>query len=156
MNYLKLTFDKLEVGQISDLVTHESCGAVSLFVGTTRDNFEGKTVVLLQYEAYETMALKSMNEICERMRARWPDIKHIAIFHRLGTVPVKEGSVVIAVSSPHRVASLEAVHFAIDELKKSVPVWKKEQYAEGQGCSEWKENRECTWSKSYKKENHIL
>ncbi|XP_055595916.1 molybdopterin synthase catalytic subunit 2 [Uranotaenia lowii] len=155
MNYLKLTFDKLEVGEISELVTHESCGAVSLFVGTTRDCFEGKTVVLLQYEAYEAMALKSMNHICEDMRSRWPDLKHIAVYHRLGTVPVKEASVVIAVSSPHREASLAAVHFAINELKKSVPVWKKEHYIEGQGSSEWKENKECTWSKNFK-DNHIL
>ncbi|XP_055633906.1 molybdopterin synthase catalytic subunit 2 [Toxorhynchites rutilus septentrionalis] len=153
MDFLKLTFDKLEVGDISDLVSHESCGAISLFVGTTRDNFEGKTVVLLQYEAYEGMALKSMKGICDELRARWSDIKHIAIHHRLGTVPVREASVVIAVSSPHRVSSLEAVHFAIDELKKSVPVWKKEQYAAGEGCSEWKENKECMWSKSYKSEH---
>lgn len=112
-------------------------------------------MVLLEYEAYEAMALKTMNLICEEMRARWSDIKNIGIHHRLGTVPVKEASVVIAVSSPHRKSSLEAVHFAIDELKKSVPVWKKEQYAEGEGCSEWKENRECTWSKCHK-DNHIL
>lgn len=155
MNNLKLTFDKLEVGEINDLVAHESCGAISLFVGTTRDNFEGKTVVLLQYEAYEAMALKTMNKICEDIRDRWPDVKNIGIHHRLGTVPVKEASVVIAISSPHRNSSLEAVHYAIDELKKSVPVWKKEQYAEGEGCSEWKENKECTWSKSYK-DGHIL
>ncbi|XP_058465073.1 molybdopterin synthase catalytic subunit 2 isoform X2 [Malaya genurostris] len=148
MNYLKLTFDKLEVGEVNDLVAHESCGAISLFVGTTRDNFDGKT-----YEAYEAMALKTMSQICDLMRIKWPDIKHIGIYHRLGTVPVKEASVVIGVSSPHRVSSLEAVHFAIDELKKSVPVWKKEQYVEG--CSEWKENKECTWSKSYKND-HVL
>lgn len=109
----------------------------------------------MEYEAYEAMALKTMNQICEELRARWPDIKHIGIHHRLGTVPVKEASVVIAVSSPHRKSSLEAVHFAIDELKKSVPVWKKEQYADGEGCSEWKENKECSWSKSHR-DNHIL
>ncbi|XP_053698076.1 molybdopterin synthase catalytic subunit 1 [Sabethes cyaneus] len=155
MNYLKLSFDKLDVGALNDLVAHESCGAISLFVGTTRDNFQGKSVVLLQYEAYEAMAIKTMNHICNKMRLRWPDIKHIGIHHRLGTVPVKEASVVIAVSSPHRKSSLEAVHYAIDELKKSVPVWKKEQYADGEGCSEWKENSECTWSKSYK-DKHCL
>lgn len=154
-NFLRLTFERLDVGELNELVAHESCGAVALFVGTTRDNFEGKEVVLLQYEAYEAMALKSMNGICEELRKRWPELVHIGIHHRLGTVPVKEASVVIAVSSPHREAALEAVRWAIDELKKSVPVWKKEQYAEGQGCSEWKENKECTWSKAYK-EKHIL
>lgn len=154
MNYLKLTHDKLDVGEINDLVAHESCGAISLFVGTTRDNFDGKTVVQLEYEAYEAMALKTMNQICDEMRIHWPDIKNVGIHHRLGTVPVKEASVVIAVSSPHRNSSLEAVHFAIDELKKCVPVWKKEKYADGQG-SEWKENKECTWSTSHTN-NHIL
>lgn len=109
----------------------------------------------MQYEAYEAMAIKTMNHICNKMRLRWPDIRNIGIHHRLGTVPVKEASVVIAVSSPHRKSSLEAVHYAIDELKKSVPVWKKEQYADGDGCSEWKENSECTWSKSYKNEHAL-
>uniref|UniRef100_A0A182UU42 Molybdopterin synthase catalytic subunit n=1 Tax=Anopheles merus TaxID=30066 RepID=A0A182UU42_ANOME len=151
---LALTFDKLDVGALNDQVAHESCGAVSLFVGTTRDNFEGKTVVLLEYEAYEAMAIKTMNLLCEEVRARWPDVVNIGIHHRLGTVPVKEASVVIAISSPHRKSSLEAVHFTIDELKKSVPVWKKELY-DGEGSSEWKENSECTWSKKHK-DNHIL
>lgn len=155
MNFLNLTLDKLDVGEINDLVAHETCGAVSLFVGTTRDNFEGKTVIQLEYEAYESMALKTMNQLCDEIRGRWPDVVNIAIHHRLGTVPVKEASVVIAVSSPHRLSSLDAVHFAINELKKSVPVWKKEQYAAGEGCSEWKENKECTWSKK-NKDNHIL
>ena len=150
MNYIRITFEKLDLNEVNDLVVNQSCGAISYFVGTTRDNFDGKTVVHLEYEAYEGMARKVMSHICDEMRFRWEDIKHIAIFHRLGTVPVKESSVIIAVSSPHRKTSLEAVQFAIDELKKSVPIWKKEQYKDGQGSSEWKENAECTWSNSNK------
>ena len=102
------------------------------------------------------MATKCMSSICQKVREIWTDVHHIAIHHRLGLVPVKEASVIIAVSSPHRQSSLEAVSFAIEELKKSVPIWKKEIYKVG--SSEWKENKECTWSSSHKQnqDNHIL
>lgn len=105
-------------------------------------------VVSLEYEAYEAMALQTLTKICEQMRNNWTDIKHIAIYHRLGLVPVKEASVIIGVSSPHRQTSLDAVQYAIEELKKSVPIWKKEQYSDPEGTSAWKENKECSWSKS--------
>jgi len=148
MNFLKLTQNKLDIAEINDLVVHESCGGVSFFVGTTRDFFEEKKVVSLEYEAYEAMALQTLKNICEKMRFSWSDIKHIAIYHRLGVVPVKEASVVIGVSSPHRKTSLDAVQYAIEELKKSVPIWKKEQYSDSAGTSAWKENKECSWSKN--------
>jgi molybdopterin synthase catalytic subunit len=99
--------------------------------------------VKLEYEAYNSMALKAKTKICNEMRSKWPDIKHIAIYHRLGIVPVKESSVIIAVSSPHRNTSLEAVQYAIDDLKKTVPIWKKEIYENSEGI--WKENKECYW-----------
>lgn len=142
-NHLLLTRDTLNVGVISDLVTAGSCGAISIFVGTTRDNFEDKKVVSLEYEAYEPMALKEMEGICGQLRQRWPDIVNIAIYHRLGLVPVSEASVVIAVSSPHRKSALEAVSSAIEDLKKRVPIWKKEKYDGDEG--QWKENAECQW-----------
>lgn len=100
----------------------------------------------MEYEAYDAMALKVMSQICKQIRDCWEDVKHIAIYHRLGLVSVKEASVVIAISSPHRQTSLEAIQFGINELKKSVPIWKKEIY-DGDQQSEWKENKECTWSK---------
>ncbi|CAO1411776.1 unnamed protein product [Diamesa serratosioi] len=128
MDFLKLSEKKLDVTEICELVAHESCGAVAMFAGTTRDNFQGKSVISLEYEAYEGMAKKEMSSICYEVRQRWPDVKNIAIYHRLGLVPVKEASVVIAISSPHRQSGLEAVPFTLDELKKSVPVWKKENY----------------------------
>uniref|UniRef100_A0A1L8EC16 Molybdopterin synthase catalytic subunit n=1 Tax=Haematobia irritans TaxID=7368 RepID=A0A1L8EC16_HAEIR len=142
-NHLLLTHDSLDVGSISTLVSDGSCGAISLFVGTTRDNFEDKKVVSLEYEAYEPMALKEMENICLQLRQRWPDIVKIAIYHRLGLVPVCEASVVIAISSPHRKTSLDAVSEAIEELKKRVPIWKKEKYDSEEGM--WKENKECQW-----------
>lgn len=116
-------------------------------------------VVSLEYEAYDEMAKKEMTSICDDIRLRWPDVKHIAIHHRLGFVPVKEASVVIAISSPHRNTSLEALPFALDELKKSVPIWKKEYYKEsaGEPSSQWKENPECGWSKRHHQlDNHNI
>ncbi|XP_013114108.2 molybdopterin synthase catalytic subunit 1-like [Stomoxys calcitrans] len=149
-NHLLLTHEILDVGAISNLVSAGSCGAISLFVGTTRDNFEDKTVVSLEYEAYEPMALKEMESICSQLRQRWPDIVNIAIYHRLGLVPVSEASVVIAISSPHRKTSLEAVSMAIEDLKKHVPIWKKEKYDDDEGM--WKENKECKWQTKEKEE----
>ncbi|XP_050664220.1 molybdopterin synthase catalytic subunit isoform X2 [Leptidea sinapis] len=144
MDHLKLTIDKLSIEAISELVINDSCGAVSLFVGTTRDNFEGKKVVRLEYEAYEPMALKSMKSICDEMRNKWSTLHGIAIYHRLGNVPCGEASIVIAVSSPHRRESLDAVAFCIDTFKGNVPVWKKEVYEGSEPV--WKENVECAWS----------
>lgn len=102
----------------------------------------------MKYEAYDKMANKMLAKICDDIREKWPDVKHIALYHRLGFVPIKESSVVIAISSPHRQDSLEAVQFAIDELKRSVPIWKKEIYGGAhEGTALWKENKECEWSK---------
>lgn len=93
------------------------------------------------------MARKVMQQLCTDVRSQWPDVKNVAIHHRLGLVPVKEASVVIAISSPHRATSLDAVSFAINELKKRVPIWKKEKYAGDGAESTWKENTECKWSR---------
>lgn len=124
--------------------------------------FRHEQVASLEYEAYTSMALKSMKQICDELRTKWPDIKHVAIYHRLGVVPVREASVIIGVSSPHRLTSLEAVQIAIDRLKQIVPIWKKERYHQpaaaaihhagtnggaNDGVSAaWKENKECPWS----------
>lgn len=83
MEHLKLTHDKLSVEHISDLVVSPKCGAISIFVGTTRDNFEGKSVVNLEYEVYESMAMKTLQNICTEIREKWPSIENIAIYHRL-------------------------------------------------------------------------
>ncbi|XP_034941027.1 molybdopterin synthase catalytic subunit isoform X2 [Chelonus insularis] len=96
-------------------------------------------VLKLEYEAYEPMALKELKNICDKIREKW-DVKHIAIFHRLGEVPVCESSVIIAISSAHRQESLQAVQFTIDTLKSNVPIWKKEIYDTEE--SAWKENKE--------------
>ncbi|XP_069980965.1 molybdopterin synthase catalytic subunit [Penaeus vannamei] len=144
MDHIKLTREVLSTGEVVDAVTDPSCGAVSLFVGTTRNHFQGRQVVRLEYEAYEEMAEKEMLSLCKLAREKW-NIKHIAIYHRLGVVPVLESSVIIAVSSTHRRESLEATSFLIDELKARVPIWKKEMYDDGGG--DWKKNKECAWNK---------
>lgn len=143
MDFIEITENELQVDKISAQVTMESTGATSLFVGTTRDNFQGKKVVKLEYEAYTPMAKKKLQELCNRVRVKWPEICHIAVYHRLGPVGPCQASVIIAISSAHRQASLEALHFAIDELKATVPIWKKELYEDG---SQWKENKECFWT----------
>lgn len=84
-----------------------------------------------------------MKSICEELRVKWSDLKNIAFYHRLGLVPVKEASVIIAISSPHRQAALDALSYAIEELKRRVPIWKKEKYLDNE--SAWKENKECQW-----------
>ncbi|XP_040118196.1 molybdopterin synthase catalytic subunit isoform X2 [Oryx dammah] len=142
---IKFTSEKLSVDEVSQLVISPICGAISLFVGTTRNNFEGKKVISLEYEAYLPMAENEIRKICSDIRQKWP-VKHIAVFHRLGLVPVTEASIIIAVSSAHRAASLEAVSYAIDALKARVPIWKKEIYEES--SSSWKRNKECFWATS--------
>lgn len=146
MDYLKLTFDKLSGEKLIDMVADDSCGAVSMFMGVTRDNFDGKKVVCLEYESYEAMALKSLKAICTDIRQKWPDVVNIAIYHRLGIVPTGESSIVIVINSPHRKDSLQAVAYCIDQVKATVPIWKKESY-DGD-ASVWKENKECSWSTS--------
>lgn len=142
-DYLELKNDELNLGEITDQVGSADCGAISLFIGkyltftylfkffkkiyegTTRDNMHGRKVTRLEYEAYDSMALKEMKKICNKIRETWPSVKNIAIYHRLGEVQIKKASIIIAISSPHRKDSLEAVNFCINEVKRTVPVWKK-------------------------------
>jgi molybdopterin synthase catalytic subunit len=95
------------------------------------------------------MAEKVMHKICDDIRLKWPDIENICIYHRLGLVPVKEASVILAVSSPHRNSSLESLPYGMELLKKSVPIFKREFYKDSNSSSEWKENPECRWSKKH-------
>uniref|UniRef100_A0A8C8R700 Molybdopterin synthase catalytic subunit n=1 Tax=Pelusios castaneus TaxID=367368 RepID=A0A8C8R700_9SAUR len=142
-DFIKLNYEKLSTDEVSELVISPFCGAVSLFIGTTRNNFEGKKVIHLEYEAYAPMAETEMKKICRDIRQKWPSVKHIAMHHRLGLVPVAEASVIVGISSPHRVESLEAVQYCINTLKATVPIWKKEIYEEEHS---WKENKECFWT----------
>ncbi|XP_068105538.1 molybdopterin synthase catalytic subunit-like [Hyperolius riggenbachi] len=143
--YIRISSEKLSADEVSQLVISPSCGAVSIFIGTTRNNFEGKKVVSLEYESYVPMAEMEIKKIASEIRQQWPSVKHIAVHHRLGLVPVTEASVAIAISSPHRGDAQDAVKYCINTLKATVPIWKKELYEED-GYT-WKENKEYFWKK---------
>lgn len=137
-DYIEITSKHLKVSEIIDIVRDPTAGGISCFVGTTRDSFDGKTVLSLEYEAYEKMAMKVLERLASEARSSHEGIVKIAIFHRLGEVPVAEPSVVIAVSSVHRKPAISATEYLIDNLKASCPIWKKEVYK--QADSQWKAN----------------
>jgi len=136
----------LNLDDIVAKVQSDSAGAITTFSGTTRNNFNGKKVLRLEYEAYTPMALKEMKSICAQIRSKWQVI-HVALVHRIGEVPVGESSVIVAVSSSHRKESLEAVQYGIDTIKERVPIWKKEFYEDG---SVWKDNCEACHHHAHK------
>lgn len=123
-NCLALSEDEIDIAELFHVVKSAKGGAVSSFIGTTRDNFEGKEVTHLEYEAYPDMAIKSLLELCAKARAQW-NLLNIVIQHKIGPCPIMDISVAILISSEHRKDSLEAVSFAINELKATVPIWKK-------------------------------
>ena len=106
------------------------CGALAVFLGTTRDHHDGRRVVRLAYEAYEPMALAALESL-EREAAGRYEIAACRIVHRLGEVPLSEASVAVIVAAGHRGPAFDACRWAMDELKRTVPIWKKESYAEG-------------------------
>ena len=115
-----------------DAVADPAAGGIGVFLGTTRaeTRADGVALVALDYEAYEAMAVAQLGEMVASARSRWPIVRCV-ILHRVGRVGLAEASVLIAVSCPHRVAAFEACRFLIDELKKSVAIWKKECWADG-------------------------
>lgn len=125
-----LTHDPLDAAALTAALQRRDCGAVLTFLGTTRDHHDGRRVTQLSYEAYEPMALRELEalerESCERF-----EIEACTVSHRLGVVPPAEPSVVVVVASHHRGPAFDACRWVMDELKKRVPIWKKETYAEG-------------------------
>ena len=128
---IKISDKPLNPGDANDFVTNEECGGIVTFIGTARKFTKGKEVLRLEFEAYEPMAIKEMTKISEQIMERFP-VKKIAIHHRVGVVGLKEIAVVIAVACPHRKAAFEACEFAIDTLKQTVPIWKKEIFEDGE------------------------
>lgn len=106
-------------------------GGVAVFLGVVRDNNAGRRVVALEYEAHVPMAEAKMKEIGETVHQRWPGVKRVAMLHRTGRLGIGEASVAIAVSAAHRREAIEACHFAIDRLKETVPIWKRELFEDG-------------------------
>ena len=126
----------IDVAPLLAAARRPECGAIDLFLGTTRDHHAGRRVLRLEYEAYERMALAAL-EVLERTACERFQLAHCAIVHRLGVVPVTEASVAVVTSAPHRGATFDAARWVMDELKRSVPIWKKEHFAEG--GAEWVE-----------------
>ena len=111
------------------------CGAVVQFSGTARDHSVDRPGVdRLEYEAYDDVVEPRLDAIASEMRGRWGDLGRIAVLHRVGRVAVGDPAVVVAVSAPHRDAAFEAARFAIDTLKTTVPIWKRERW---QGGESW-------------------
>ncbi len=129
----RLGAEPLSLDAVVEEVRSDEAGAIATFVGTTRLQSRGRTVLHLDYEAYEEMAEQVMAEIATELKTRY-DVCEIAIHHRTGPIEIGEASVVIAVSAPHRQDALAACKDAIDTLKEQVPLWKKEFY---EGGEEW-------------------
>ncbi len=128
---IDITGDKIDVANVLKSVEDPLAGGIDMFIGTTRNHSRGKQVVALEYEAYRVMALRTMESIAGEARRRW-SIRKISLVHRIGRVEIGEASVVIAVSADHRGEAFEACRFAIDALKKEVPIWKKEFFQDGE------------------------
>ena len=127
---IEITRQPLNPDAVTARVRQDSNGAVVTFLGTTRDFAEGKPVAHLEYEAYEPMALKKLEEIRQELRAEF-GVADAAIAHRIGPVAIGQISLVVAIAAPHRKEAFLACHAAVDRLKEIVPIWKKETFADG-------------------------
>ncbi len=127
---IQLVREPIDTGLMRAALLSSEDGAVAVFEGVVRNHSRGKRVLSLEYEAYEAMALKKLEEIGSRAKREFP-IRDIGITHRLGHMNPTECSVAIVVTSAHRSAAFAACRFAIDEIKKAVPIWKKEIYEDG-------------------------
>lgn len=132
----ELVHGRIDDAALTAGAARADCGAIVTFLGTTRNHHEGRRVARLEYEAYEPMALAALGAI-ETAAVRRFEIASCAIVHRLGEVPAAEASVVVVVAAAHRGAAFDACRWAMDELKRAVPIWKKEHF-EG-GGAEWVE-----------------
>src|SRR6059058_3299957 len=131
---IRLTNEVIDDHALTEQVRRNDCGAVVTFLGTVRELTDGKATVALDYEAYDGMGEKKMAEIEQDTRQRWP-VGDMVMVHRLGHLEMGEVSVAVVVSCPHRAQAFEACRHAIDRLKELVPIWKKENWADGR--TEW-------------------
>lgn len=127
----RVTKDALNINEVVSLVGDPAAGAVATFIGTARDHNAGRRVLSLEYEAYPEMAETELRKVGETAQKKW-ELCRMAIVHRVGPVRIGEASVVIAVSAGHREAAFAACRFAIEEIKRRVPIWKKEIFEGGE------------------------
>jgi molybdopterin synthase catalytic subunit len=131
-DWIALTNDVLPLDAAASWATTPAAGAIVSFAGVVRDHAEGRSgVQAMTYEAYEEPARARLAELATAVRDRWPVVERIALLHRLGDLTLSEASVLVVVSAPHRDAAFDAARFAIDELKQTAPIWKKEHWADG-------------------------
>jgi molybdopterin synthase catalytic subunit len=130
-----ITFAPLSLTEVYALADDPANGAVVVMSGTVRNQTDGQSVVALEYQAYEPMALRVFEAIASDIRKQSPDVNRIAIHHRTGRLQIGEISVVVAVGCPHRSEAFAACKYAIDTLKHNAPIWKKEHWADG--SSSW-------------------
>ena len=130
-DFFELTTDPIDVGAVARRVVLPECGATVTLDGYAREWTRGRRTLYLVYEAYAPMALRELRRLGEQAHEKF-EIAHIGIVHRTGRLEIGETSVVIAVSAPHRRAAFEACEWAIRELKRTVPIWKKEVFADGE------------------------
>ena len=128
---IHITSKKLDLQNCYNFVEDSSCGGITAFVGTVRNATQNKEVTLLDFSGYEPMALKEMQKIADLALEKF-SIHKIAIHHALGELKIGDIPVIITVSSAHRKAAFEACEFAIDALKETVPIWKKEHFEDGE------------------------
>jgi molybdopterin synthase catalytic subunit len=131
---IQLTTGPIDHCSLTERARRPGCGAVVAFLGTVRDLTDGRVTCDLDYEAYPRMAEAALTAVENEVRARWP-VGDVILVHRLGKLVVEDVSVLVIVSCPHRAQAFEACRFAIDRIKETVPIWKKENRDDG--TSEW-------------------
>ncbi len=127
----RVTEEVLSADAVARMVTVPEAGGVVVFLGVVRNETAGCRVVALEYEAHVPMAEAKLKEIGEAVYARWPGVRHVVILHRIGRLQVGEASVAIAVSAAHRRDAFEGCQYAIDTVKRIVPIWKRELFEDG-------------------------
>ena len=120
-----ITRKPIDPTRVLESVMDNSAGGVVLFIGTVRRTNKGRTVIAVDYEAYKQMAERRIEDFVQEVRKKWP-VKAVTLIHRVGTLKVGEVSVAVAVSAVHRAEAFEAARFAIDRIKRSLPIWKHE------------------------------
>jgi molybdopterin synthase catalytic subunit len=128
---IEIHTEPLNIQQCIDWVMSPDSGGIDVFIGTVRNTTKGKTVLKLEFEAYNKMAINEINKITEQVFKQWP-VQKVIVHHRSGTLQVGEIPVIIAVSAAHRDAAFEACRYIIDTLKQTVPIWKKEFFEDGE------------------------
>jgi molybdopterin synthase catalytic subunit len=139
----KITKNPININEVTQAVVKREAGAIVNFIGTVRELTDGKKTLYLEYDAYESMALKKLERIGQEIKEKWVDAE-VAIVHRLGRLEISDIAVVISISTPHRNDAYEANRYAIERIKEIVPIWKKEHWEDGE---EWIGNQ--TGTKSY-------